>query len=361
MADEATKQVKVMSVADRDNLFASDDDDDLFVDAEEAPIAPPRSKKESGAAAAAGPRSALPSAGVDLILTSIPQLTARNLVQESSAMVCELCNMFLTAQAMQHMNDSGTVFMLRSSVGSNLTPIEKQFIDAIINLSAFKDELKENNSPKVDINESNFAASITAVMVKTQYLVKGWRAENFSPEFIASYDYQSGCQPGKPSHVPNMPSCALRFTKTIIPVVYKVTIQFQTSEITDVAELAALEAMVGVRIDKAILLERTKRRIEIVDATLKCKSGKEQFSYFWIFAILDGNWVPKLASLTLCHCLVPLSIHVDLLCALSFFLFSFFLLFFFNFLPLCCTPQMSFLLLSSPYFTCRMAVITVLL
>lgn len=253
-----------------------DDDDDLFVDAvtettvvPTVPVAPPRKKKES---MPGGPRAAAPSAGIPNVLATVPELSARNIAFDSTAVVCDTCTTFVTPQAFQTMTEGGTMFMLRSGVGTTLTDADKYFIDAIINNTMFKDELAENNSPKVDIFDPAFAASITAVMVKTQYLVKGWRAENFTANFVASYDYQSACQPGKPSHVADLPPGMMRFTKTIIPVVYKVTIQFSVSEITSPEAIATLEEMTGLRVDKAILLERTKRRIEIVDATLKCKS-----------------------------------------------------------------------------------------
>jgi hypothetical protein len=170
------------------------------------------------------------------------------------------------------MSDGGCVFILRSAIGATLARGDKEYIDAITNLTHFKDETVENNVPIIDIFDPVVAETITAVMVKTQYVVKGWRAEQFTANFIASHAYQSACQPGKPAHVPDLPPGQMRFTKTIIPIVYKVTIQFDVSEVTDKAAISKLEETFGVRIDKAILMERTKRRIEIVDATLKCKS-----------------------------------------------------------------------------------------
>jgi hypothetical protein len=175
-------------------------------------------------------------------------------------------------QSIRSMRDGGCVFMLRSALGSVLTQADKEYLDSISNLTHFADEVAENNVPVVDIFDPAFAESITAVMVKTQYVVKGWRAEQFTANFIASYNYQSACQPGRPAHVADLPPGQMRFTKTIIPIVYKVTIQFDVSEVTDRAAISKLEETFGLRIDKAILMERTKRRIEIVDATLKCKS-----------------------------------------------------------------------------------------
>lgn len=259
-----------MSKKDAAALFDDDSDDDLFVDAQE-------SQGASGGGDAASKlgkaREALGAAGVDTVLTSIPQLTAKNVkIDDAEPIICELCNTFLTAQAMRTMTASGVMFMLRSGVGDVLLPLDKQFIDSVINLTHFEDELTENNSPKVDMFDNDFVKTITAVMVKTSYLVKGWQAKDFTPEFVSSFEYQSACQPGKPVHVPDMPPNQMRFTKTIIPVVYKVTIQFDVSEVTNAADLSKLEETFGLRIDKAILLERTKRRIEIVDSTLKCKS-----------------------------------------------------------------------------------------
>ena len=112
MADEVTKKTKALSVAERDNLFDDDDDDDLFVDAEDSappqPVAPPRNKKAGGAAAGGARKGARPAnvaAGVDTVLQSVPQLTARNVSIDSTAIVCENCTTFLTPTALQAMTD----------------------------------------------------------------------------------------------------------------------------------------------------------------------------------------------------------------------------------------------------------------
>lgn len=215
---------------------------------------------------------ALEAAGVPTVFDAIPNLSANRTSIDASAMVADHQDRFLTPEAIRYMDDGGVVFLLRSALGAALTHVDKQYIAALANLTHFADEVAENNVPVVDIMDPAFAASITAVMVKTQYVAKGWRAEDFTPQFIASFEYQSACQPGRPTHVPDMPLGQMRFTKTIIPIVYKVTIQFDVSEVTDAAALKQLSATFGVRVDKAILMERTKRRIEVVDATLKCKS-----------------------------------------------------------------------------------------
>jgi hypothetical protein len=128
----------------------------------------------------------------------------------------------------------------------------------------------------------------------------------FDLPLVSSIRYQKSCQPGGPSFAESPEKDTIRFTKTIISFVFKMTLQFRLSEITDKKVIASLEELVGFRVDKvvpiitllyfircdkrssssqwrlsppsptqpaqAILLERTKRNIQIVDSTLKCKS-----------------------------------------------------------------------------------------
>ena len=88
-------------------------------------------------------------------------------------------------------------------------------------VSALREAYKKAREAK----DADAAKKITAVLVRTQYVVPGCTSEMMTPEFFSSLEYQSSCQPGGPSFQKDCPPLTFRFTKAIIKCVFKITIQ----------------------------------------------------------------------------------------------------------------------------------------
>eukprot|EP00051_Salpingoeca_urceolata_P027401 m.481355 g.481355 ORF g.481355 m.481355 type:complete len:384 (+) comp22138_c0_seq1:262-1413(+) len=184
----------------------------------------------------------------------------------------ERWNALRSDEFVRALNSGGAIFNFASRVASSLTEEERRVAAHIVNLTAFEDEARDNLTPQVDMLDNTFASTVTAIMVKATYILPGVKAGDITPEMMASVEYQRSCQPGPPTVWDDCKEpTTMRFTKSIIPYVFKITIQFRVSELGP-EDLDALGAIDGVPVHYALLLERTKRNKTYQDGTLKVKS-----------------------------------------------------------------------------------------
>jgi len=96
------------------------------------------------------------------------------------------------------------------------------------------------------------------------------------PSILSSPEYHQKCEPTGTkvwTDTENMEPNNFRITKTIIPRVYDIVVQFRVSALDDKDVLKQIGRHAGTRIDGGILLERTKRsKPPKEDATKKAKS-----------------------------------------------------------------------------------------
>lgn len=154
-----------------------------------------------------------------------------------------------------------------------MTPYEREMVEAMANLSSFEDETRDNYVPHLDINNAKDVNQYTYVLQKAAYILPGVNLEDVTPEVLSSNHYHECCQPVNGTKIwDHWEEDVFRFTRPIIPHIYKMTIQFKVSEVQK-RDLGSLSDVLGVRIDKAILMERTKRSVPPkIDATAKAKS-----------------------------------------------------------------------------------------
>jgi hypothetical protein len=194
-----------------------------------------------------------------------------------------------------------------------LTEYEAAMVDAIINLSAFDNEEKENyvphfeyaeyerqqqqqqqllmeeskhsqKKPKQSIddpllsNDQSLQPKYTFLLARCGYLLTGFNLEDLlaNPQIVTSLDYQKACQPNGTKiweDYEQMDADTFRITKPIIPFIYSFTVQFRVSRVHNPQALHQLAQVLQIPIDGAIVLERTKRsKPPKEDATRKIKS-----------------------------------------------------------------------------------------
>ncbi|GKZ00932.1 hypothetical protein MPSEU_001044700 [Mayamaea pseudoterrestris] len=166
------------------------------------------------------------------------------------------------------LEQGGALFSLDCT--HKLDATQALMVNEIVNLSSFDDEARDNHVPKYVHGEDSYPF----MLVKVVYLLPfpdfiDW----ITPEKLASTSYQSKCQLS--SHIlwEQDRADTFRFTKPIIPLVFKMTVQFRVSELAR-DTLDALAACIGgISISKGMLLERTKRSSHSKsDRCLKVKS-----------------------------------------------------------------------------------------
>jgi len=166
-------------------------------------------------------------------------------------------------------------------VGDEASDEQRKCLEKFVNVSCFEDEVKENNVPKIDINNNEDAGQYTFFLCKTMWLLPGIKPpnglEDFNPKLLCKYSYGKQCQPDsctawKPGiDFEPEDDTTFRITKNIIPYIFDITVQFKVSSVKKEL-LPTFTEMAGVPIHKAILMERTKRNKQVVDSTAKAKS-----------------------------------------------------------------------------------------
>uniref|UniRef100_A0A7R9VCI8 Uncharacterized protein n=1 Tax=Pseudictyota dubia TaxID=2749911 RepID=A0A7R9VCI8_9STRA len=151
---------------------------------------------------------------------------------------------------------------------------EKQMLEAFANLSSFQDETVENHVPAFDVNCVADMKKYTFVLQKCAYLLPNICADDIAdPRLMSTVDYHTACQPkGTRVWTDVSEENTFRITKPIIPHVFSITMQLKTSTIKS-EDLRILSEHIGVRIDRGLLMERTRRTKQPKpDATAKAKS-----------------------------------------------------------------------------------------
>lgn len=206
------------------------------------------------------------------------ELSALEFVKDQKEQKAHVCDwdFFADKKALWRLNRGDVLFSFKTSTGDQLNKDEKHIVSRLINLSSFASEQKENNVPNVDVYDEKDAAQYTMIVTKVNYLIPGLPLDVLTPAVVSKKDYHERCQPGNPTIWDDVTAeNTFRMTKKVIPFVFNITLQLKCSEVTDKDELKILHELdprKTFKIDKALLMERTKRNIQVVDATRKAKS-----------------------------------------------------------------------------------------
>eukprot|EP01062_Namystynia_karyoxenos_P022275 TRINITY_DN18531_c0_g1_i1.p1 TRINITY_DN18531_c0_g1~~TRINITY_DN18531_c0_g1_i1.p1 ORF type:complete len:516 (+),score=134.95 TRINITY_DN18531_c0_g1_i1:133-1548(+) len=188
----------------------------------------------------------------------------------------------LDAEALRALASGMAVFCFSCKVGDRLSATERAMFRAGLNISGFQDELKENNVPFINVDDPAEQRASTFFMVRGVYIFPGVGVNDIDLALLNNVQYHRECQPSSrtlPTRI--WEDCrsrgdknTFRITKTIIPLVLKITVQFFCSEVPQelLPGLSVLAS--GFRVDRALLMERTKRAGAQApqDATKKVKS-----------------------------------------------------------------------------------------
>ncbi|KAL7700679.1 hypothetical protein NQL31_001880 [Lotmaria passim] len=170
------------------------------------------------------------------------------------------------------LNEGKCIFRFMCSSLAEVDQETKAIAEAIVNLSSFKDEVAENNTPKVDMNDPSDTSKYIAICVKTMYILPGVTVDNISKDLLVSTEYQKACQPSESKVQDCEIADTFRLSMTIVRFIFSLTIQFKVSEISDPAVLQSLAVCDGMVPAKVLMLERTKRHVAKTDATAKVRS-----------------------------------------------------------------------------------------
>jgi len=181
---------------------------------------------------------------------------------------------YTAPENLRMLEEGGCLFSFTCSRDPN--PHEADMVSNVVNLSAFDDETRDNYVPHFDINTFE-QGTYSFLLARCAYLLHD--VDNLDDvanvSMISSAEYQRACQPEGTkiwTDDDKMEPENFRITKPIIPYIYSFTTQFRVSALTS-PDLDALGRHVDVRVDRGILLERTKRSVPPKeDATKKCKS-----------------------------------------------------------------------------------------
>eukprot|EP01064_Diplonema_japonicum_P017396 TRINITY_DN25508_c0_g1_i1.p1 TRINITY_DN25508_c0_g1~~TRINITY_DN25508_c0_g1_i1.p1 ORF type:complete len:349 (+),score=31.91 TRINITY_DN25508_c0_g1_i1:90-1136(+) len=179
---------------------------------------------------------------------------------------------FHTPENLTTLASGGSIYAFLCCPGSELAPDKLKYISNFINLSSFTDPIQ---SVPIDILNPTEAGKYVVILNKAQYAMPTpIRAEDFTPSLVSNVAYQKACQPANPYvWTDTKEADTFRFTKTVIAVIYKVTIQLKVSVIP-MENYPRLAATLndGVAVHHALLLERTKRHVAYNDSTKTVKS-----------------------------------------------------------------------------------------
>eukprot|EP00755_Sulcionema_specki_P007782 Sspe_Gene.39135::Locus_18887_Transcript_1_1_Confidence_1.000_Length_2118::g.39135::m.39135 len=179
---------------------------------------------------------------------------------------------FMQPDLLKHVSVGGIVFCLSCRRGDELSDLEVKMVKSFVNLTSFKDEVSENHTIKVDFDRDEHRG-MTYWMNTAVYHIPKVKSKDVDPALLSSYKYQKACQPSgtKVWEDVSEPD-TFRITKKIIPFVFSVTIQFKCSLVPSeyLDSLSVLSN--GLKVHKAILMERTKRHKSSLDMCKKCKA-----------------------------------------------------------------------------------------
>ena len=228
----------------------------------------PPTPQETGAEAAAAPPAAEKPCDV------LPPSLGANLPTSSDPLVCaSFHGMFGDAGTVEKLGKGGALYFFTFLKGTSLTKELLTATKAVINLSGFADETRDNCVPHIDPLCPKAMAEYVFMLNKAVYMLpSSVPLDAVTKDLMVLKDYQKRCQPGGVKVYDVTEKDTFRFCKTIIWPVYKLTMQFKVTELPPAlyAELAPLQDNLPVH--KALLLERTKRNKNSSDIIQKAKS-----------------------------------------------------------------------------------------
>eukprot|EP00457_Paulinella_chromatophora_P006314 gb/GEZN01006332.1/.p1 GENE.gb/GEZN01006332.1/~~gb/GEZN01006332.1/.p1 ORF type:complete len:426 (-),score=91.62 gb/GEZN01006332.1/:371-1648(-) len=205
-------------------------------------------------------------------------LDATHVQDSSKAKSPSSWDFFQDSKDVNWLNQGNTFFRFLCISGSKIQPVDQEFVDKFVNLSEYKDEVKSNGVPHVNIFEKEEASKYTLLLAKNSYLFPKVVLTDLSPELIASNDYQTHCVPGVPptkiwgeKEYERANNRIFRLTRPLVPYLFNLTVQMQCSARRDESTLAQLSQVAGVPVKLAIVMERTKQDISHKDGTAKAK------------------------------------------------------------------------------------------
>jgi len=206
-------------------------------------------------------------------------------------------NFLSNKKRIKHLDEGSTLSAMTSFVGNETPPNLQSIMDKFVNLSYYKNESKENNVPHIDIYDKEQCKAYTIVMEGAMWVLPDVNAKDITPKLIASYGYSTGtfpetCQiwsPGRDEWVPE-DNQTFRFTKTIISFFYDMTIQMHVSDVPE-EEFKSLSQIYNIKVDRAIIFERTKRNRQKIDSTAKVKS------IFMLHQLEEGVLISQVTAL----------------------------------------------------------------
>jgi len=199
-------------------------------------------------------------------------LDCTNCAEESTALCVSSWDFLDNQDNITALNQGRTLFGFECAAGAALSETQKALIERYINITGFQNEEKENHSAPINVRDPDQANKYTYLITKVAYLLPGIRLSDMTPELFGSPKYHETCQPGNPVIWRDCPDpTTFRITKTIIPYVFKITIQLKASVVT-AAPKAKVEELEKRPLGLLMVLERTKRNTVVADMTYKCKS-----------------------------------------------------------------------------------------
>ena len=184
---------------------------------------------------------------------------------------------FISPENLKFLMHGGALYCCLCRSGSILTQAQLSMAAAFVNVSSFKDELKENSVPYVDPH-SDASLKYIFLLNKGMYCMgSNVNPELLNPKIFSSVQFHNECQPGSGMKKTTVWSNVeepntFRLTKPVIPIFFQVTFQLRCSVIPEhlLEQLSILSD--GIPVHHAILMERTKRIKSGSDSTLKLKS-----------------------------------------------------------------------------------------
>jgi len=152
----------------------------------------------------------------------------------------------------------------------------KEVFLRVINLSKFEDEEKENNVPKIP-EQKFYKKNYDVAYERSAIFFPGLRCEDFSCELLANYDYlikvfkDTGVDTWQNHTYKRRNEQTLRWSAQFIPVLYRMTCQWEISEL-DEESLRHVSEHFKLDYDRCFMMERTKQNIfQAADANIKSR------------------------------------------------------------------------------------------
>ena len=171
---------------------------------------------------------------------------------------------------MAKLNKGQALFGFSCKLGDQMSSEERSMFSLVIN----KTTLNTDNA--LDMSDPVSLRSHTFLLSRGLYILPFLSLEDINIDNFTSPEYHQNCQP---KNTTIWTDCAargdndtFRITKTIIPWVFKMTVQFKCSLVPD-DELENMSPLMdGLKVHKGIFLERTKRGKNTKDMTRSAKS-----------------------------------------------------------------------------------------